>query len=177
MIQQAWATQLQHPQGRTKVAEPVPRKVGAGFVKAHLAAGEHDAVFISFGDYDAIFIMEASDNVSAAGLSMALSAGGAVKAMRSTPPMSIEDGILAMNAGPAVSLVTRSAEGENTMDDVRRAAATVARGDDIAVILSRNAAGWHRLLDKLDAALDGRSADWSEKDQRSLQERYAALLA
>jgi hypothetical protein len=75
------------------------RPFGAGFVKAHLAAGEHDAVFISFGDYDAIFIIEASENVSAAGLSLALRAGRAMKAMKSTPPMSIEGGILAMNKG------------------------------------------------------------------------------
>jgi hypothetical protein len=45
------------------------------------------------------------------------------------------------------------------------------------MILSRNAAGWHRLLDMLDAALDGRSAAWSEQDQRALQKRYADLLA
>jgi len=63
------------------------------------------------------------------------------------------------------------------MSDVRAAALTVARGDDFTLILSRNGAGWHRLLDKLEATLAGQSADWSEQAQRELQERYAALLA
>jgi uncharacterized protein YndB with AHSA1/START domain/DNA/RNA-binding domain of Phe-tRNA-synthetase-like protein len=48
------------------------------------------------------------------------------------------------------------------MDDVRAAAATVALGDDETIILSRNAAGWHHLLDMLEAALDGRSLEWSD---------------
>lgn len=63
------------------------------------------------------------------------------------------------------------------MEDLRAAAATVALGDDLTTILSRNGAGWHRLLDRLDATLDGRSDDWSEQDQRTLQDRYAAMLA
>jgi uncharacterized protein YndB with AHSA1/START domain len=42
-----------------------------------------------------------------------------------------------------------------SLDDVRRAAETVARGDDLTFILSRNGAGWHRLLDKLAQCLDG----------------------
>lgn len=61
-------------------------------------------------------------------------------------------------------------------DDVRAAAATVASGDDFTIILSRNGAGWHRLLHVLDEALDGRSTQWSEQDQRALQDRYATML-
>ena len=62
-------------------------------------------------------------------------------------------------------------------DDVRTAGATVALGDDPSVIMSRNAAGWHRLLDKLEAVLDGQTTDWSEQDGQSLRARYAAMLA
>ncbi|HLZ69361.1 MAG TPA: SRPBCC family protein [Dehalococcoidia bacterium] len=63
------------------------------------------------------------------------------------------------------------------MADIRGAAATVARGDDYTLIISRNGAGWHRLLDKLEAALAGHSMEWSEQAQKALQERYAAMLA
>ena len=63
------------------------------------------------------------------------------------------------------------------MEDLRTATATVARGDDFTMILSRNGAGWHRLLDKLQASLDGTSDTWSEEDQKRLQDRYAAMLA
>jgi uncharacterized protein YndB with AHSA1/START domain len=60
------------------------------------------------------------------------------------------------------------------IDDVRTAAQ--AFGNDITAILSRNGAGWHRLLDKLAGTLDGRTTNWSEQDQKILQERYAAML-
>jgi hypothetical protein len=52
----------------------------------------------------------------------------------------------------------------------------VARGDDLTLILARNGAGWHRLLDKLAQWLDGQSDGWTEQDQRALQARYARLL-
>jgi uncharacterized protein YndB with AHSA1/START domain len=63
-----------------------------------------------------------------------------------------------------------------SMDDVRAAATTVAMGADPMVILSRNGAGWHHMLDTLEAALEGRSLEWSEQAQKALQERYAAML-
>lgn len=52
-----------------------------------------------FGDYDVIFIMEAPDNVSAAAVSMAVSAGGAAKAVHTTPLMTIEEGVRAIRKG------------------------------------------------------------------------------
>ena len=63
-----------------------------------------------------------------------------------------------------------------SMEDVRTAAATVAMGDDPTTILSRNGAGWHRLLDRLAATLDGRTTPWSQEAQKALQARYAAML-
>jgi uncharacterized protein YndB with AHSA1/START domain len=60
--------------------------------------------------------------------------------------------------------------------DARAAAETLARGDGIATILSRNGAGWHRLLDKLTDTLDGRTTPWSAADQQALRQRYAAQL-
>lgn len=63
-----------------------------------------------------------------------------------------------------------------SLHDVRGAAATVASGDDPTTILSRNAAGWHHLLDKLAAALEGRGLEWSEQSRKALQARYAAML-
>lgn len=61
--------------------------------------------------------------------------------------------------------------------DIEAAASSVAAGDDIITILSRNGAGWHRLLDELAAAIAGRDGPWSPADQESLRERYAAQLA
>lgn len=55
-------------------------------------------------------------------------------------------------------------------------AARTRFGDDSTIILSRNAAGWHRILDKLEAALTGATPQWSEEAQKALQARYAALV-
>ena len=63
-----------------------------------------------------------------------------------------------------------------SMDDGRAAASTVAAGDHYRTILSRNGAGWHRLLDRLDAALRGTTEAWTDQDQHALQARYAAML-
>lgn len=60
--------------------------------------------------------------------------------------------------------------------DIERGAATVASGDHPAVIIARNGAGWHRLLDKIQQLLDGSDGDCSPQDQQVLQKRYAALI-
>lgn len=61
--------------------------------------------------------------------------------------------------------------------DVDHAAATLGLGDDGRTILARTGAGWHRLLDKLAAVLDGCATEWSAEQQRELQDRYAMLFA
>lgn len=47
--------------------------------------------FLAFGEYDVVVIYEASDNVSAAALSIALSARGVYKAIKTTPLMTAEE--------------------------------------------------------------------------------------
>ncbi|WP_067173728.1 SRPBCC domain-containing protein [Microtetraspora niveoalba] len=62
------------------------------------------------------------------------------------------------------------------MDDIRAAAATIAAGDDLTTILSRNAAGWHHILDLIESRLSGETLDWSPRDQEALRQRYATLV-
>jgi uncharacterized protein with GYD domain len=50
----------------------------------------------SFGEYDVVLIVEMPDNQSAAGLSIAAAAGGALKAIKTTPLMSVQEGVGAM---------------------------------------------------------------------------------
>ena len=51
--------------------------------------------------------MEAPDNVTAAALSLAFSSGGAVKAIKVTPLMTIDEGIDATRRGAEVAAVYR----------------------------------------------------------------------
>jgi uncharacterized protein with GYD domain len=83
---EAWATQVSHPQNRIDVIRPVIERLGGHFECAYLA----------FGEYDVIGIMEMPDHVSAAAFSLAAAAGGALKAIKTTPLLTIEEGIAAM---------------------------------------------------------------------------------
>ncbi len=49
-----------------------------------------------FGEYDVGAILQVPDHVSVAAFSMAVSAGGAVKSIKTTPLMSMEEGVEAM---------------------------------------------------------------------------------
>jgi uncharacterized protein with GYD domain len=58
--------------------------------------GRLESAYLSFGDYDVVVIAEMPDHASAAAFSLATSAGGALKAIKTTPLLSIEEGLEAM---------------------------------------------------------------------------------
>ncbi|MBV8423876.1 MAG: GYD domain-containing protein [Candidatus Eremiobacteraeota bacterium] len=86
---EAWAAQLENPTNRLEQLKPCLDSVGARVETAYFA----------FGEYDMIVIIEAPDNISAAALSLCFAAGGALKAMRTTPLMTIQEGMDAMRKG------------------------------------------------------------------------------
>ena len=92
---EGWAAQLKNPGNRFEAVQPVFDRLGARF----------ESGYLSFGEYDIVGIVEAPDNVSAAAISLAFSAGGAVKAIKTTPLMTPEEGIEALRkAGDASSV-------------------------------------------------------------------------
>lgn len=82
----AWKTQIQHPQNRSEHIRAV--------LEAH--GGKLLGFYYTFGEYDVVLIAEAPDNVAAAALALATTAGGALKAIKTTPLMSVEEGMAAM---------------------------------------------------------------------------------
>ena len=83
---EAWAALVDEPQSRTEAVQPAVEQLGGTVLSTWLA----------FGEYDVISILELPDNVRAAAISMAISAGGAVKAIKTTPLMTWEEGVEAM---------------------------------------------------------------------------------
>jgi uncharacterized protein with GYD domain len=83
---EAWAVQLHNPLDRREAVSPVVERLG-GYI---------ECAYYAFGDYDAVMIIDMPDNVSAAAFSLAVSAGRAVKAIKTIPLLTIEDGIAAM---------------------------------------------------------------------------------
>jgi uncharacterized protein YndB with AHSA1/START domain len=63
-----------------------------------------------------------------------------------------------------------------TIEDAQTAAAGIGSPDQWPTMLARNGAGWHHLLDMVDAHLNGVKLEWSGEMQEQLQERYAVLL-
>ncbi len=83
---EAWAGMVKNPQNRLDAVRPVIEKLG----------GKIDGGWLAFGDYDIVLICQMPNNVSAAAFSMAGAAGGAVKAIKTTPLMTIDEAMEAM---------------------------------------------------------------------------------
>jgi uncharacterized protein with GYD domain len=84
--EKAWQSLVSNPQNRLDAIRPVIDKLGGRIVNAYFA----------FGDYDFVLITELPDNVSAAALAIAASAGGACKSVKTTPLMENAEGLEAL---------------------------------------------------------------------------------
>jgi uncharacterized protein with GYD domain len=90
---EAWKTQLQNPSDRIAALREMLEPAG---VKIHHA-------WYAFGEYDLILIAEAPGNVEAAAGVLAAAAGGAVKSNKTTPLMTVDEGIEAMRKGGQIA--------------------------------------------------------------------------
>jgi len=89
---EAWATLVAHPQDRSKPVELMVERVG----------GRLEAFYLAFGDYDVVSIAELPDDITAAALSIAVSAGGSVKSIKTTPLLSAHGAMEALSRAGAV---------------------------------------------------------------------------
>ena len=81
-----WKGLIAHPQDRIEAIRPALEQLDGTVVAGWLA----------FGEYDIVAIAELPTNVSAAAFSMAVAAGGTVKSFKTTPLMTMEEAITAM---------------------------------------------------------------------------------
>ena len=81
-----FAALVKNPQNRMDSIRPVFESLG----------GKLQGMWFAFGDYDIVIICQLPDNASVAAISMAISAGDAVKSVRTTTLMTMEEGIEAM---------------------------------------------------------------------------------
>jgi uncharacterized protein with GYD domain len=85
---EAWASQLQNPQNRIEAVRPAVERLG----------GTIEGAWYAFGKYDLIVVVEMPDNKSAAAFALAAAAGGALKAIKTTPLMTLDEGQQAIQA-------------------------------------------------------------------------------
>ncbi len=89
----AWATLAKNPQDRTEAVRTLLQGVGGKLISYYFA----------FGEYDAVVIAELSDNGAAAATAIAVAAGGAIKAVKTTPLLSVQEGVEAMRKAGQVN--------------------------------------------------------------------------
>jgi uncharacterized protein with GYD domain len=88
------AAQIKDPQDRLElVGKQLVDAVGA-----HIVGGGY-----SFGEYDISIIVDAADDVTMAAVALAIAAGGAVKAAKTTSLLSGPQWVAALKKAPAVS--------------------------------------------------------------------------
>ncbi|MGA7859640.1 MAG: GYD domain-containing protein [Terracidiphilus sp.] len=83
---EALQAMMKKPQDRTEVVSNAIEKLGGKLV----------GLWLSFGDQDVVAIMEMPNNISAAAMSLAIAAGGALKSTKTTPLFTVSQGISAM---------------------------------------------------------------------------------
>jgi uncharacterized protein with GYD domain len=83
---EAWSTLVKKPRNRLHVIKGAIEKLG----------GRVEGFWLSFGDHDVVGVIRMPNNVSAAALSIATAAGGALKSSKTTPMLTFEEGLKAM---------------------------------------------------------------------------------
>jgi|RhiMetdeSRZDD1v2_1073273.scaffolds.fasta_scaffold654792_1 uncharacterized protein with GYD domain len=90
---EAWAKLVQRPENRAEALKVVIERLG----------GKMLSWYYALGDYDVVVMMELPSDIAAAAASMAVAAGKAVKAIKTTQLLSPEEGfdalLLAQGAG------------------------------------------------------------------------------
>src|SRR5436309_2306569 len=83
---EGWQALVKSPQNRIEAVRPAIEKLG----------GKVETAYFAFGEYDLVLILQMPDNVNAAALAMAFAAGGACKAVRTTPLLTAAEAVEAM---------------------------------------------------------------------------------
>jgi uncharacterized protein with GYD domain len=80
---QGWAALVKNPQNRLETLAPVVEQLGGSIVNG----------WMQFGEYDVLMICQMPEHASAAALAMAISSGGAVEDVKTTPLLTFEEGL------------------------------------------------------------------------------------
>lgn len=90
---EAWAAQIGSPRNRFEDLKAMFEPLGATL--------HH--MWYCFGEYDVVLIAEIDGNIDAAATVLSAASSGAVKAIRTTPLMTVDEGIAAMTKAGQVS--------------------------------------------------------------------------
>ena len=83
---EGWKALIKKPQNRIEAVRPAIEKLG----------GKIDGAWFTFGDYDIVLIVQMPGNVDAGAIAIAFAAGGACKAVKTTPLLTVDEAVEAM---------------------------------------------------------------------------------
>jgi uncharacterized protein with GYD domain len=83
---QAWATLVSRPHDRSAVIKSAVKKLG----------GKVNGLWLSFGEHDVVVLLDMPDTVSAAAIAMAAASGGAIQSVKTTPLLTVAEGVEAL---------------------------------------------------------------------------------
>jgi len=89
---ETWDRLIKNPEDRRAAAKQYIESVG----------GTLHGFWYAFGDHDAYNLWEAPDNVSMAAVAVAISAGGALSSLQTTPLLTVEETLDALEKARAV---------------------------------------------------------------------------
>ena len=90
---ETWGKLIRKPEDRRIAATEYIESVG----------GRLHGFWYAFGDYDAYTLWEAPDNVSMAATAIAISAGGALSSFQTTPLLTVEETLAALEKASSIS--------------------------------------------------------------------------
>ena len=88
-----WAKLIKNPEDRRTAASKYIESVG----------GKLHGFWYAFGDHDAYSLWEAPDNVAMAATAIAISAGGALSSFQTTPLITVEETLAALEKASSIS--------------------------------------------------------------------------
>jgi uncharacterized protein with GYD domain len=89
---EAITAMVQNPQDRAQAVSAVIEGIG----------GRVHGFWFAFGEYDTVEIIELPDNIDAVAFSMTVSAGGALKAIKTTPLLTMDESVAAMKKAATI---------------------------------------------------------------------------
>ncbi len=89
---ETWARLIKKPEDRRAAARQYIESVG----------GKMHGFWYAFGDHDAYTLWEAPDNVSMAAVALAISAGGALSSLQTTPLLTVEETLAALEKARSI---------------------------------------------------------------------------
>jgi uncharacterized protein with GYD domain len=89
---ETWAALMEHPEDRSEAAREYVEELG----------GSMHGFWYGFGEYDGYMVFDAPDEIAAAGVVLAVTAGGALSSCETTALMTVEDTLKALEQGHAI---------------------------------------------------------------------------